>query len=82
MEQHSEVQVLFYLSILTPIGEYYGMNDEASESQLLALEENIMKQEISVLRLETSKDITMFFGEEIINDSIIAINRVNSSLPF
>ena len=81
-EQESKTQVLYYLSIDTPLGIYDGMNDEATEEELTALADAILNQELCILKLEVSETQTVFFCEETVKNSIISICRVNSSKPF
>lgn len=81
-DQESKVQVLFYLSVQTPLGTFYGKRDETSEEALKRLSDAILNQELCILRLETSEDEVLFFGESIVKNSVISICRVNESKPF
>ena len=78
----AEVLILFYLSIETPLGFYRGRNDEANQEAIDELSNRILNQELNVLRLIGSAGEVMFFGEQVVANSVIQINYVNKSLPF
>jgi hypothetical protein len=82
MEQKSEIQVLYYLSIETPLGYYRGMNDETTQEALDELGRAILNQELCILKLKTSEDEVLYFGEDVVKRSVISICRVNKSKPF